>query len=191
LSNGFICGSHTKSRTLGDPSCRELFSRAARVLRRDRPWPRRSRSRTSGARQGAPQTRQVADRFHLLKNLRETIARQPGGFEAPIRAFAAEVEDDYDTPKRPRINSSDRNSETVERERLRCRRHAAAGPCSITSELSMTLAAPSGKSARSSALVADACIGECVTLTCPNAMPWPRSPISRPPFRGFPGTTLG
>ena len=37
------------------------------------------------ARQGAPQARQIADRFHLLKNLRETIERQLGRFEAPIR----------------------------------------------------------------------------------------------------------
>ena len=31
-----------------------------------------------GARQGAPQARQVADRFHLLKNLRETIEPKSG-----------------------------------------------------------------------------------------------------------------
>ena len=37
------------------------------------------------ARAGAPQARQIADRFHLLKNLRETIERQLGRFEAPIR----------------------------------------------------------------------------------------------------------
>ena len=41
------------------------------------------------ARQGAPQARQVADRFHLLKNLRETVERQLGRFEAPIRESAA------------------------------------------------------------------------------------------------------
>ncbi len=29
-----------------------------------------------GIRQGAPQARQVADRFHLLQNLRESIERQ-------------------------------------------------------------------------------------------------------------------
>jgi transposase len=77
------------------------------------------------ARQGAPQARQVADRFHLLKNLRETIARQLGGFEAPIQATATEVEDDQDTPEQPRLDRSDRNSETAERERLSRRRHAA------------------------------------------------------------------
>jgi transposase len=77
------------------------------------------------ARQGAPQARQVADRFHLLKNLRETIARQLGGFEAPIRASATEVEDDQGTPEQSRIDRSDRDSETAERERLRRRRRAA------------------------------------------------------------------
>src|SRR5208337_3651081 len=40
------------------------------------------------ARQGAPQARQVADRFHLLKNFRETVERQLGRFEAPIRESA-------------------------------------------------------------------------------------------------------
>ena len=63
------------------------------------------------ARQGAPQARQVVDRFHLLKNLRETIARQLGGFEAPIRKLATEVEDDQDTPKQPA--NTDRYSETA------------------------------------------------------------------------------
>jgi hypothetical protein len=56
------------------------------------------------ARQGAPQARRVADRFHLLKNLRETIARQLGGFEAPIRESATEVEDDQHTPEQPPID---------------------------------------------------------------------------------------
>ena len=77
------------------------------------------------ARRGAPQARQVADRFHLLKNLRETIARQLGGFEAPIRAPAAEVEDDQDAPELPRIDRSDRYLETEERARLTRRRRAA------------------------------------------------------------------
>ncbi|HME21289.1 MAG TPA: ISL3 family transposase, partial [Acetobacteraceae bacterium] len=37
------------------------------------------------ARQGAPQARQIADRFHILMNFRETIERQLGRYEAPIR----------------------------------------------------------------------------------------------------------
>lgn len=38
-----------------------------------------------GARQGAPQARQIADRFHLLQNFREAVERQLGWFGAPIR----------------------------------------------------------------------------------------------------------
>jgi Transposase len=36
------------------------------------------------ARQGAPQARQVADRFHLVQNFRESVERQLGLFEAAI-----------------------------------------------------------------------------------------------------------
>jgi transposase len=77
------------------------------------------------ARQGAPQARQVANRFHLLKNLRETLACQLGGFEAPIREASAEVQDDQDAPTHPSIDRSDRYSGTMERERLKRRRRAA------------------------------------------------------------------
>jgi hypothetical protein len=38
-----------------------------------------------GAREGAPQARQVADRFHLLQNFREAVERQLGQFGAPTR----------------------------------------------------------------------------------------------------------
>jgi len=51
------------------------------------------------AREGAPQARQIADRFHLLKNLREAIERQLGRFEAPIRESPLQVEDDPGTPE--------------------------------------------------------------------------------------------
>ena len=77
------------------------------------------------ARQGAPQARQIADRFHLLKNLRETIARQLGGFEAPIRASGTEIEAGQDTPEQPTVDRSDRHSEIAARERLRRHRRAA------------------------------------------------------------------
>jgi len=39
----------------------------------------------AGARAGAPQARQVADRFHLLQNFREAVERLLGQFGAPIR----------------------------------------------------------------------------------------------------------
>jgi Transposase/Homeodomain-like domain len=62
-------------------------------------------------RQGAPQARQIADRFHLLKNFRETIERQLGRFEAPIRGSLVPVEDDQDTPEQPAVERSDQCSE--------------------------------------------------------------------------------
>ena len=77
------------------------------------------------ARHGAPQARQVADRFHLLKNLRETIARQLGGFEAPVRESATEIEAGQDMPEQPTVDRAERYSETAERERLRRHRRAA------------------------------------------------------------------
>ena len=53
------------------------------------------------ARQGAPQARQVADRFHLLKNLREAIERQLGGFEAAIREAPLSGAEDDQGPLMP------------------------------------------------------------------------------------------
>jgi hypothetical protein len=70
------------------------------------------------ARQGAPQARQVADRFHLLKNFRETVERQLGRFEAPIRESPLQVEDDLDHSEQPVIERSDRCSEVMAHERL-------------------------------------------------------------------------
>ena len=72
----------------------------------------------NAARQAAPQARQVADRFHLLKNFRETIERQLGRFEAPIRTSPLQVEDDPDPPEQPVIERSDRCSEVAAHERL-------------------------------------------------------------------------
>jgi Transposase len=49
------------------------------VVRRDR-----AGLYAEAARQGAPQARQVADRFHLVQNFRESVERQFGLFEAAI-----------------------------------------------------------------------------------------------------------
>jgi len=78
------------------------------------------------ARQGAPQARQVADRFHLLKNFQETVERQLGRFEAPIRASAVQFEGDLDTLEQPAIERSNGCSDTVAHERLLRRGRAAA-----------------------------------------------------------------
>ncbi len=53
------------------------------------------------ARQGASQARQVADRFHLLQNFRETVERQLGRFEAPISDSRVNARDDQATPPLP------------------------------------------------------------------------------------------
>ncbi|WP_408858643.1 ISL3 family transposase [Acidiphilium sp. PA] len=49
-----------------------------------------------GARIGAPQARQIADRFHLIQNLREVIEKQLGRLERPLRtkvSATAEIDD--------------------------------------------------------------------------------------------------
>jgi hypothetical protein len=78
------------------------------------------------ARQGAPQARQVADRFHLLKNFQETVERQLGRFEAPIRASAVQFEGDLDTLEQPAIERSNGCSEVAAHERLLRRGRDAA-----------------------------------------------------------------
>jgi hypothetical protein len=80
----------------------------------------------SSSRQGAPQARQIADRFHLLRNRRETIERQLGRFEAPIQESPLLVEDDPDTPEPIVIEPSDGCSEVATQDRLlRSGRYAA------------------------------------------------------------------
>jgi len=78
------------------------------------------------ARQGAPQARQVADRFHLLKNLRETIERQLGGFEAAIREAPIGIENDQDAPEQSIAKQSAPRSEVATRENLVRRRRDAS-----------------------------------------------------------------
>jgi transposase len=71
-----------------------------------------------GARQGAPQARQVADRFHLLQNFRETIERQLGRFEASIRGTAAPAETDDDAAEQPTVQNPSGRSEVAEQQQL-------------------------------------------------------------------------
>src|SRR5208282_1964662 len=71
------------------------------------------------ARQGAPQARQVADRFHLLQNFRETVERQLGRFEAPISDSQVDARDSQATSPLPA--RSDCASDAVTQKRLMCR----------------------------------------------------------------------
>ena len=68
------------------------------------------------AREGAPQARQVADRFHLLQNFRETIERQLGGYEAPIPESHVNPDDSQATSPLPA--QSDCASDAVTQTRL-------------------------------------------------------------------------
>ena len=68
------------------------------------------------AREGAPQAKQVADRFHLMQNFRETVERQLGGYEAPIRDFRISGGGNQALPALPA--RSDRRSDAVARTRL-------------------------------------------------------------------------
>ena len=74
-------------------------------------------------RQGAPQARQVADRFHLLQNFRETVERQLGRFEAPISDSHVNARDNQATPPLPA--RSDCASDAVTQKRLMRRRRQA------------------------------------------------------------------
>ena len=67
-------------------------------------------------RQGAPQARQVADRFHLLQNFRGTVERQLGRFEAPISDSQVNSRDRQATPPLPA--RSDCASDAVTQKRL-------------------------------------------------------------------------
>ena len=68
------------------------------------------------AREGAPQAKQVADGFHLMQNFRETVERQLGGYEAPIRDSRISGGGNQALPALPA--RSDRRSDAVARTRL-------------------------------------------------------------------------
>jgi transposase len=99
-------------------------------------------------REGAPQARQVADRFHLLQNFRETIERQLGGYEA----------------------QSDCASDAVTQTRL-MRRGRRAVRQQLFDEIRDFLkgAVPSARSPTRSVLVADGSKGGSVASICRTA----------------------
>jgi transposase len=68
------------------------------------------------AREGAPQARQVADRFHLLQNFREIVERQLGGYEAAIRDTRIDASDNHAASPLP--ERLDRPSDAVAQTRL-------------------------------------------------------------------------
>jgi transposase len=110
------------------------------------------------ARQGAPQARQVADRFHLLQNFRETVERQLGRFEAPISDSQVNARDNQATPPLPA--RSDCASDAVTQKPLMCRGRQAVRwlfgkSYSMRSGQFLKVAVPSGRSPASSVLVAD------------------------------------
>jgi hypothetical protein len=71
-----------------------------------------------GARRGAPQARQIADRFHLLQNFREAVERQLGGLGPSIRRGPPSLANDDVDPMVTIIGDQSRASE-VERQTLR------------------------------------------------------------------------
>ena len=125
------------------------------------------------ARQGAPQARQVADRFHLLKNFQETVERQLGRFEAPIRESAVQVEDDPDTREQPVIERSNGCSDVAAHERL-LRRGRDAARKAMFDEIRALYEAgsPEPRLLESWVLVPGGSIDGCVASTCRSPAPW-------------------
>jgi transposase len=76
------------------------------------------------AREGAPQARQVADRFHLLQNFRETVERQLGRYEAPVPEARISPDDDQVTA--PPTTPPDCASDVAEQTHLMRRGRLAA-----------------------------------------------------------------
>jgi hypothetical protein len=74
-----------------------------------------------GAREGAPQARQIADRFHLLQNFREIVERQLGRYEAPVPEARVSPDDGH-----VMAAPSDCGSDVAEQTRLMHRGRLAA-----------------------------------------------------------------
>jgi hypothetical protein len=127
------------------------------------------------AREGAPQARQVADRFHLMQNFRETVERQLGGYEAPIR-------DSRISGNGIQVLSAlparlDRRSEAAAQTHL-IRRERQAGRQQIFDEIRALFEGGNsiGELPASLALAAGASKDGCVASTCRTVTQW-RQPL--------------
>ncbi len=79
-----------------------------------------------GARRGAPQAYQVADRFHLLQNFRATVERQLGRLEGPIRAMQPQSTSNETPFEAPVTTGPAQIIRAAERERVARRVRTAA-----------------------------------------------------------------
>ena len=113
------------------------------------------------AREGAPQARQVADRFHLLQNFREIVERQLGGYEAAIRDTRINASDNHAASPLP--ERLDRPSDAVAQTRL-IRRERQAVRQQVFDEIRALFEGGSsiGEIARTSVLAADGLNGGSV-----------------------------
>ena len=135
----------------------------------------------------APQAKQVADRFHLLQNFRETVERQLGGYEAPIRDSRSMSAAQAASPLPVR---SDCPSEAVTQKRLiRRGRQAVGNSYSVRSGRFLKGAVPSGRSPTNSALVADGLNAGSLGSNCRTQQR--RQRLHPGVFRGSVGTVLG
>src|ERR1700733_4638504 len=127
------------------------------------------------AREGAPQAKQVADRFHLMQNFRETVERQLGGYEAPIRDSRISGGGNQALPALPA--RSDRRSDAVARTRL-IRRDRQAVRQQIFNEIRALFEGGNsiGKLPANLALAADGSKDGCVASTCRTITQW-RQPL--------------
>lgn len=85
----------------------------------------RGGSFADGAARGAPQAQQVADRFHLLKNLREAFQRVLGREQAALRAAAEAVTGTAAVSATRPLTAPERQARAMAQERRQARYEAA------------------------------------------------------------------
>src|ERR1700677_2568463 len=105
------------------------------------------------AREGAPQAKQIADRFHLLQNFRETIERQLGGYEAPIRECQIKAIDNHAAAPVPAHSDCASDAVTLTRAARATNARQPGKNSSVRSGLCLKEAVPSERLPVSSVLV--------------------------------------